>query len=267
MPPRRSSSVGRLSRLPPNAIRAIPITRRTPSPTSRAPRPAAQTTSETICPDFGESIVLSKRSFKSFSRLVIPPNIKTLVITHNMISDFVGFSPPSSLENLDVSDNPIASLRGFPAFCALKNFDCKNTPLARNQFFRIALILVIGKSLRSINGDKITANERRLAKSYLPECLMLLRAGWQITYPGPSKDEVTRIKAKMAEEVKNEAASSINNNSFRNTQPSPVILKRKVRPQSKIYEDSLKKQEKEIEELNREIEKLESQNASRNQNN
>ncbi|OHT01251.1 hypothetical protein TRFO_32001 [Tritrichomonas foetus] len=270
MPPKRSASVGRLSRLPPNSIRAIPITKRQPSPATRSSRAQPPTIVETVCPDFGDSIVLSKRQFKSFSRIVIPANLKTLIITNNQISDFVGFNPSDNLETLDISHNPISSLRGFPTHCGIKSILLNGCPLAKNQFYRIALILVIGKSLRTIDGDRVTAAERRVANSYLPDCAQLLRSGWQITYPGPTKTEIPKIKASMAETLRSEAASapfgaaltfssaaSVAGGYHGCPKTSPMIMKRRVKPQSQIYEESLKIQEKEIDELTKEIKKLE----------
>lgn len=304
MPPRRSESVGRFSRYPPNSVRAIPITKRQPSPASRlytrnkssvsSIKNGSTTSIEqnvddtdntvgTVCPDFGDTTILSGKSIRSFNRLVIPPNVKTLDLSHNLITDFVGFNPGDSLEELDLSHNPIKSLRGFPnllqitgrqassSFTShglLKNVKMNGSPFSKNQFYRIALIIVIGeKNIRTIDGERITAAERRIASTYPPECAQLLRSGWQITYPAPPKSDLPKIKAQLAESLRS-AESSFNlsapiSRTATVVMKSPVI-KRKVKPQSKIYEDNLKEQEKEIEELQKEISKLEGQVNAQN---
>ena len=306
MPPRRSASVGRFSRYPPNSARAIPITKRQPSPASRLysrnkstvstakntsaglevpDEEGVENTTSTVCPDFGELTILSGKSIRSFNRLVIPPNIKSIDLSHNLITDFVCFHTGDSLESLDLSFNPIKSLRGFPNLLQisgrnassaytnhglLKNIKMNGTPFAKNQFYRIALIIVIGeKNVRTIDGERITAAERRIASTYAPEFAQLLRSGWQITYPAPPKSELPKIKAQIAESLRND-----NDNQFNLSGPtsrtaalvmkSPII-KRKVKPQSKIYKENIEEQEKEIEELTKEIEKLESQIGSQNE--
>ena len=300
MPPRRSASVGRFSRFPPGSTRAIPITKRQPSPASRLysrnkssfsstknsstvlvaqDEEDIENTTGSTCPDFGELTILSGKSIKSFNRLVIPPNIKSIDLSHNLITDFVGFHPGDSLETLNLSYNPIKSLRGFPnllqisgrnassAFTShglLKNISLNGSPFAKNQFYRIALIIVIGeKNVRTIDGERVTAAERRIAATYGPEFAQLLRSGWQITYPAPPKSELPKIKAQIAESLRgdNDTQYNVSGSNSRTAtlvMKSPVI-KRKVKAQSKIYEDNLNEQKKEIDELSKEIQKLEAQ--------
>lgn len=300
MPPRRSASVGRFSRFPPNSARAVPITKRQPSPASRLysrnksslsstknsstvlavpNEEGIENMTSTVCPDFGELTILSGKSIKSFNRLVIPPNIKSIDLSNNLITDFVGFNPGESLETLDLTNNPIKSLRGFPNLLQisgrnassaytnhglLKNIKMNGTPFAKNQFYRIALIIVIGeKNIRTIDGERVTAAERRIASTYAPEFAQLLRSGWQITYPAPPRSDLPKIKAKIAESLRSD-----NDNQFNLSAPSSrtaalvmksPVIKRKVKPQSKIYEENIQEQEKEIDELQKEIQKLESQ--------
>ena len=295
MPPRRSASVGRLSRLPPSSTSRVQHTTsyRQPSvtPRSYSTRSSIMRVNEkskthahqdqvdmVVCPEFGTNGNLAKKSIRSFQRLVIPSNIKSLDLSDNLITDFYGFNPSENLESLNLTRNPIKNLKGFPNLMQsshsnpksgiLRNVKMAGTPFSKNAFYRIALIILVGESnIRIIDGERVTASERKIAASYPIECSNLLRVGWQISYPPPSKADLIQIRAKIAEDFRNEPNTSFKPATARNKASltkSPMI-KRKAKPQSKLYEESLKQQENEIDELAKEIERFESELESNQQ--
>lgn len=200
---------------------------------------------------FGSNVIYVKRRLKHLSQLKFQQNARFVDLRSNCFIDFTGMQSSSSIEKLDVSDNPIESLRNFPSLPHLQEINVSRTPFSQHDFYRIAIILVCGQSLRKINGELISASERNLAKSYSRECESLIKAGWILTYPPPKPSEISTIRSIL---IKTQSAkqSSIANIS------RPVAVSAKPRKlQSKVLDETILKQQKEIEELQARIRKLE----------
>jgi hypothetical protein len=197
----------------------------------------------------GSYAVFVKKSLQNLSSMNLPPNIKTLNVANNQIVDFVGFAPSPQLESLQLSRNPIASLRGIPPLPKLTSIDLSETPLARTQFYRVALLILFGKSLRVIDGERISGSERQLAASYPPGSDALVRAGWTVTYPPPERADLPRITASLAGRTSRERGSAAPQKA------APMIVK-KPRPQSKVMDETIRLQEEEMQKLMADIEKV-----------
>jgi hypothetical protein len=173
----------------------------------------------------------------------------------NQITDFVGLTPSAHLEVLKVSHNPLTSLRGIPPFPRLTSVDLSDTPFARTQFCRVALVMLFGKSLRLIDGERISATERQIAASYPPGSDALLRAGWLITYPPPPQADLQKITAALAGTLVFPRAPPAQ-------RASPVIARR-PKPQSKLLDETLRQQEAELAKLEEDIRKVQARKAKR----
>jgi hypothetical protein len=133
-------------------------------------------------------------------------------------------------------------LCGIPALPRLVSIDVAKMPFARGQFHRVALLILFGKSLRVIDGDRISGSERQLAAAYPPGCDALIRAGWVVTYPPPDRADLPRITASLAGKMLRERAA-------------PVIVRR-PRPQSKVMDETIRLQEQEMQRLIADIAKV-----------
>jgi hypothetical protein len=154
---------------------------------------------------------------------------------------------------LKVSHNPIASLRGIPPLPKLTSIEITDTPFARNQFHRLALVILFAKSLRLIDGDRITGTERQIAASYPPGSDTLLRAGWIIAYPPPRQPDIPKIIAALAQKL-------IVNRPPIQPRATPVIPRR-AKPQSKLLDETLQQQAAELAKLEEDIRKVQARNA------
>jgi hypothetical protein len=189
------------------------------------------------------------KSLSSLSSISLPPNIKTLNVESNEIVDFVGFVPSPQLEALQLAGNPIVSLRGIPPLPKLTSIDVSKTPFARGQFYRIALLILFGKTLRVIDGERISGSERSLAASYPPGSDALIRAGWTVTYPPPERADLPRITSSLAGRISRERPTATSQ------KVTPMIIK-KPRPQSKLMDERIRLQEEEMQKLMADIEKV-----------
>jgi hypothetical protein len=206
------------------------------------------------CPTFGAHAVFTNKGLQNLSSIPLPPNIKTLNLENNQLVDFVGFIPSAHLEVLKLAGNPITSLRGIPPLPKLSSIDMSATPFSRQQFYRVSLILLFGKSLRTIDGERISGTERQIAASYPPGCQALVRAGWVVTYPPPKPADLPKITASLAGRLAPHRAPA--------PRVVPVIAGRS-KPQSRIMEETLLAQEAEIARLESDIRRVQASKAKR----
>ena len=201
----RAASVSRFSRAPSthNAVIRPAPRRASPYKTSKPTEEILALTATTkrhpkAAPSsFNDRIVMINKKLLSFSELEYDSHIKSIDVKRNQISTFLGLPSLKELESLDISDNQIKNFSGFPSLPKLRAISLTNTPLTLNRNFRIALILLVGSSLRLINGERISASERRFAASYPSESVTLLHLGWDISGQPPPATEVPHIMAKL----------------------------------------------------------------------
>lgn len=251
---RRSVSSSRYSRNPVNQTETIKPAPRRPSPYSRfgsrnaeTARPATKVADPT---HFGDTLILSNQGITSASQILITDDLKGLVVKNNKLPDFVGFMSSQTLETLDISSNPIGSLRGFPRLPNLKSIDLSKTPFARSEFYRIAVIIVCGRNIRVINGERISTSERQIAKSYPAECEALIRSGWIPTYPPPRPNELSKIRAEVTRKQTDAASKVVK---------APVLTRRVPQKQSERFEHEIATQAAELAQLEHELETLKQQ--------
>jgi hypothetical protein len=221
-------------------------------------------------PTFGSHAVLVKKSINSLSALVLPPNIKLVNVDSNVITDFLGFRPPSHLETLIVSNNPIASLQGIPPMSHIRSITMQDTPFAKHPFYRIALVILFGRSLRVIDDDRISQSERDIAAAYPVGTTDLLRAGWIIKYPPPAVQEIVSIMATLApptETPKQVRGPLVKVPRAAAGSPRMTRAPRRTAPTSElgvdsVEEDSISVQEREIARLQLEILELQADQDS-----
>lgn len=145
-------------------------------------------------------INLSSREISSFTQFELPEITTSLNLSNNYIAEFIGFEPELRLETLILDDNPIVTFRYFPEKHNIKHFSAIRSPITLLPNFRLITLLALGDSLETINGIRITPDERAaasgqklydffsrkaLSKSSKDECQIvrkdmsnIIRSGW-----------------------------------------------------------------------------------------
>jgi hypothetical protein len=106
---------------------------------------------------------------------------------------------------------------------------------------------LFGKSLRVIDGERISGTERQIAGSYPQGTEALVRAGWTVTYPPPSPQGLGKIKAALSSQLAAERAGA--------GRTPPTIVRKPAR-QSKLLEERLSLQDEEMRKLAQEIQTM-----------
>jgi hypothetical protein len=111
----------------------------------------------------------------------------------------------------------------------------------RHRHHRIAVILVTNGNLRHINGELVTASERRLVQQFPSECQSLVRGGWMPSLPPAGQEDLPLIRKQIAEQ------RSLGDR-VRRSEPGPEPYG-KPKPQSEVYARTLAHQNEEIRRL------------------
>jgi hypothetical protein len=125
--------------------------------------------------------------------------ISEIYLSDNPITSFVGFPPINCLVKLSLDRTLIQDFRGFPRLPNLKSISMKGTPVMKHPQARIALIMLVGPNLRSINEERVARTERQLASIFSDECPGAIRAGWMPTIPPPTAEQWKKILQDLAE--------------------------------------------------------------------
>ena len=147
---------------------------------------------------FNGTLLFIKRNIFSILELDLAPDLVEVDLQMNHIQNFHGLPSLQYLQRLDLSDNPLSSFFGFPDLPKLEYIDLTRTPLSKNPNFRIALIILLGKSLVQINKERILPSERNMARTFPPRTDELLRHGWEITPMPPRAEDVPKILASLS---------------------------------------------------------------------
>ncbi|EAX86755.1 hypothetical protein TVAG_440670 [Trichomonas vaginalis G3] len=196
---RRSSSVKNIfSRTPSTHASQIKPPPRRPSPYSSSALNKSDTSRQNIYVDrFNNSTIISNKNIKTFEGVEIYPETKSIYAQNNSIKNFTGLKSLQHLEAVDLSNNCIENFAGFPELPQLKSINLLNNPISKERYFRVALVILCGSTLRTINGERISPSDRKLAAAYLKETHILIRHGWNVTFPPPSKDCFQNIKKSL----------------------------------------------------------------------
>jgi hypothetical protein len=148
-----------------------------------------------------DKLNLSRRSINSdaLPNIWLGSDVKRLLLSDNSIETLLGLRPSDALEALDLSGNRLLrNLLGFPTFPQLKSIAVQKTPFAQSSTHRIACILVC-PTLAQIDGFKVSADEKKFAKSFPAGCTGLVRAGWTCTPTPPAPHEIRVIRRQLTD--------------------------------------------------------------------
>ena len=241
----RSASVSRFSRAPSSHSAVIRPAARRPSP-YRTSKPMTELEANNTIfqktkaknPTFDDKIIMINKRLTSFSELEYESTTRSVDVKKNQIKSFLGLPALKELESLDISYNPITNFSGFPHLPKLRAITLTNTPLVSNRNYKIALIILVGSTLRLINGERISASDRRFAASFPAETPTLLHLGWDISGQPPSPAEVPKIIANLTTIT---AAARPSISSVRKQRKASVTKKLSVSVSSKLSQQEEEK--------------------------
>lgn len=231
----------KFSRAPASSTTALtPHKQPRPKPKQAAPTvPKVPTTAK--C--FEGKYNLSNMKIQSYKDFNVAKNVTHLILSKNPLVDFVGFPPCSQLIHLDMSGTEIHSFKGFPTFPHMEEIILSNTPVSNHPQYRIAILLITGSTLKTIDQSIINHPERQVANLYPPECQLLVKSGWMPTLPPPTPEEIDRISEKIV--VERKKSIQVARASTPRKASQPVVVK----SQKQILEHKIRQQEDEIAKL------------------
>ena len=148
---------------------------------------------QTGCLDFSGDIDVDDRTLRNEEYSKHFSLVKDLNISSTNITTLSGVKPFPSIRYFNANNS---KLRNFHNFGILKNcisISVKHTPLASHPNLRLILYLIIGDSLISVNGTKISDSIKKLAKTYDPIYGKLISAGWDFQKEQLSDEEITKL--------------------------------------------------------------------------
>ncbi|OHS94955.1 hypothetical protein TRFO_38865 [Tritrichomonas foetus] len=198
---------------------------------------------------FSGVLNLQNSLIHSLLSLKFPDSITSFILSDNPISDLTGFPAFPSLRNLELDRTNISNLKGLPFLPKLASISFLETVLCTKPTCRLALIISQSANLHKINGSITTGPEKQQAAQYPQACAQLVRSGWIPTIPPPNLAEIEQINAKIVEKRKNDKSKTKRTQKLN---PTGSSVK-----ESYLLDEKIQSQEKEIEKLQRLIDKLE----------
>ena len=119
--------------------------------------------------------------------------MKVLDVSRNDITSIEGLRRFPKLTHFIANTTKIDNLRNFKVLEGVTTVSLENTPIAENENFRLALAIVVGASLKSINGKMITSSLARKAQSYPDVCRDLVNCGWMPECPCPDDEQLAEL--------------------------------------------------------------------------
>ena len=191
---------------------------------------------------FGDKTDYSACGLTTVSNIEIPPETKHLVLDDNPFRALDNFPNLPSLLTLSIANTGFETFRGFPVFESLTEIDIRGTPECKVPNYKSALLILI-PTLKKINGDIVTSNERRLADSFNSRTPVLLRNGWQPSFRPPTEEETDRILTRLIAMNKNKYGSRPTSKANASHAYATTV--------SEKYERMIREREEEIERLQR----------------
>lgn len=122
------------------------------------------------------------------------PKLKKLIISGNPIQSLEDLEIMPQMNEIIADNTKIDSFKGLLGHPKLTNVSFINTPLSKRRDFRLALCILIGPHLSSINNKKVTIDEKKVAVLYPIIARELISKGWEVEYPIPSTSRFIELE-------------------------------------------------------------------------
>ena len=181
-----------------------------------------------------------KKDLTTFAFLKNNDSVNQLYASENNFSDFTDLPESAAFLTLDLHNTKIENFKGAHQMESLRSINLSGSPVTRNTMYKTAVLLAFGAGIREIDGERVTAIDRKIASQYGERCAGLVRLGWMPT-PRPPKtaEEFAKIQ------------KSIGQQNRRRVQPKIKVVTH-VSQREKLTK-TIKLQEMEIKELERSL--------------
>lgn len=136
---------------------------------------------------------LSGEAFDDLSFVGSRPSMKQLDLSFTPIQTIEGLQLQPKLDTLIADSSELVNFKNFRAVQKISSISIKNTPASHLPNFKLSLLIVIGPSLRVINGQYISSKLREKASQFPPIASDLINCGWMAEYPCPDESDLEKI--------------------------------------------------------------------------
>lgn len=136
---------------------------------------------------------LSAEVMEDLSFVGCRETMKKLDLSFTHLTSLVGLAYQPKLDSLILDSSDLINFKNFRAVQKISSISLRNTPAAATPNFKLSLLLVIGPSLRVINGQRVSDRLREKAKQYPEIASDLVNCGWMAQYPCPDDLEMEDI--------------------------------------------------------------------------
>lgn len=112
--------------------------------------------------------------------------VKSIELNRSPLQSIEGLRRFKNLVNFSADRSQISSFINFKVLQGISTVSLKETPVSSHQGFKLSLLLVLGDSLKSINGQIVPTNLRKRVSTYPSIAADLIDKGWVAEYPCPS---------------------------------------------------------------------------------
>jgi hypothetical protein len=109
--------------------------------------------------------------------------LKHLDLSFTRMQTLAGLPLQPRLESIVLDSSDLQNFKNFRAIQAVASISLKNTPVSHLPNFKLSLLLVLGSSLRVINGQQVNAQLRQKAAAYPAIAADLVNCGWVAESP------------------------------------------------------------------------------------
>lgn len=125
----------------------------------------------------------------SFSSYI--PLIKILDISGNFsIESLEGLPYLPNLHIFNADLTQISTFKNFKSIRHATKVSFRDTPISKLLNYRLAILIIIGKKLISIDGQAISNSLQQKYAQYPPIAGDLINNGWDVEYPCPSQEKL-----------------------------------------------------------------------------
>ena len=136
---------------------------------------------------------LSGEAFDDLSFVGSRPSMKQLDLSFTPLKTIEGLMLQPRLDTLIADSSELSNFKNFRAVQKISSISIRNTPVSHLPNFKLSLLIVIGPSLRVINGQYISKKLREKAAQFPPIASDLVNCGWIAEYPCPEEPELDEI--------------------------------------------------------------------------
>jgi hypothetical protein len=122
--------------------------------------------------------------------------LKHLDLSLTSLQTLTGLTFQPHIESINLDSSDLQNFKNFSAIQKVTSVSIKSTPVSQLPHFKLSLVLVLGPSLRVINGVQVTEKLKSRAREFPAIAAALVNCGWIVEYPcpeGPQLDEIKEV--------------------------------------------------------------------------